>query len=141
MRLRRQLKALEDRYLPVLESAPNVSDEEEVIRLWDHEAGDADRDLVMLESKILRRRAVRWKVQIPNDVLVKAEDGSLFVRSDDQRRIGRLVDDVRKSGVTALADQDRGRPRSEDDDPRGAVTLPVRRQQSQRQSRRAAALT
>lgn len=55
--------------------------------------------LVERESERLRRQAHRWGVEITDDVLATAEDGSLFIGAPHHTRIALKIRDARRETI------------------------------------------
>jgi hypothetical protein len=102
--LTRRLKAIDDRYSPQLDAAKTESERHNIRHHWFSESDYWDGELVRLQSKLLQRRACRWDVDIPHELLESepTEDGGfyVFIGRDNQPRVRRLIREARNTQLT-----------------------------------------
>jgi hypothetical protein len=98
-RLKRRRNALADHYSQQLDAATHSFDKQKIVHDWSSEAQGAENELAELESYRIRRRADRWGVEVPDDVLVEAEDGGFYVGANYQPRIKRQIREARRESI------------------------------------------
>jgi len=83
----RRLKVIDDRWLPQIDAARSEPEKDRLKQLRAQASAQWEIELVMLRSKMLRRRADRWDVEIPDDAQAEAGGGVTYITHDGQHYV------------------------------------------------------